>query len=115
MIRYIILIVFILLASTNFSLAFRCGLDLATTGYTKKQVREACAKPSFTEIVCADDEIITIPQKKNKSNKCKKKVEQWHYDCGEGDFIYILTFEKGVLIKETAAGRGHVSSECGIQ
>lgn len=113
MIKYVILIVFFLLTSTDFSFAFRCGLDLATTGYTKKQVREACGKPSFTETVCADDEIIIIPQKKNKSKKCKKKVEQWHYNCGEGDFIYILTFEKGILIKETATGRGHGSSECG--
>ena len=106
MTRYFILSFLFVLVSFNYSFALRCGLDLVTTGYTKKQVLEACGKPSLTETICADDEIIIIPQKKNKSKKCKKKVEQWHYNCGERDFIYILTFEKGILIKETAAGRG---------
>ena len=113
MIRYFILVVFFLMVSANFSLAFRCGLELATTGDSKKQVQKVCGKPSFTETVYEDNKNVLLPQTKKKTKTDKKKVERWRYNCGEGDFIYILTFEKGVLTKETTAGRGHGSSECG--
>lgn len=113
MIRHFILVVFFLLVSTGSSPAFRCGLELVTTGDSKKQVQKVCGKPSLVETACTDDEVIVLSQKKNKAKKCRKKVERWHYNCGEGDFIYILTFEKGVVTKETTAGRGHGSSECG--
>ncbi|HPD55983.1 MAG TPA: DUF2845 domain-containing protein [Smithellaceae bacterium] len=112
MIRYFILVIFFLVVSVSFSLAFRCGLELVTTGDSKKQVQKLCGKPSLVETACADDEVIVLSKKKNKAKKCRKKAELWHYNCGEGDFIYILTFEKGVLTKETTAGRGHGSSEC---
>jgi len=109
---YFSLSVFFLLLSASYSAAFRCGMDPITTGYTKKQVRETCGKPSFTETVCADDEFFIRTHKTKKSKKCIKKVERWRYNCGYGDFIYILTFEKGILTKETTSDRGYGSSEC---
>lgn len=113
--KYFAFTAFLLLICASYSAAFRCGTDLVTSGDTKKKVQSACGKPSLTETVCADDEIIVLSNKKSKTKKCKKKVEQWLYNCGEGDFVYVLTFEKGILIKETTASRGHGSSECGIQ
>ena len=40
------------------------------------------------------------------------KVERWFYNCGEHDFVYILTFEGGVLTKEETKGYGKGRSDC---
>jgi hypothetical protein len=40
------------------------------------------------------------------------KVERWFYNCGEYDFVYILTFEGGVLTKEETKGYGKGRSDC---
>jgi len=49
---------------------------------------------------------------KTKSGKTTKTVEQWTYNCGKDDFIYILTFEGGRLVREETDGRGRGESEC---
>jgi hypothetical protein len=96
--------------------AFRCGSGLVTTGDTKAQVLVTCGKPTSKEKACENSQEYTTAGKYGKikkSRKCGKKVEIWHYNCGDLDFIYALTFKNGILIKETTEGRGKGSSDCG--
>ncbi len=85
--------------------AFRCGSGLVSTGDTKAQVQMTCGKPSLKEKKC-------IENWADKKKKCDKKVEVWYYNCGEGDFVYALTFENNTLIAENTEGRGKGKSEC---
>ncbi|MGD0021710.1 MAG: DUF2845 domain-containing protein [Smithellaceae bacterium] len=60
---------------------------------TKTQVLVTCGKPTSKE-------------------KIGKRVHIWHYNCGDGDFIYALTFENNILKNETTEGRGKGKSNC---
>lgn len=40
------------------------------------------------------------------------QIERWTYNCGEGDYIYILTFEAGTLKLIQSAGRGSGAGGC---
>ncbi|HOW57634.1 MAG TPA: DUF2845 domain-containing protein [Smithellaceae bacterium] len=96
--------------------AFRCGSEMVTTGDTKAQVLAACGKPAFRETVCENNQEYTAQRDKTgrikTKKKCVRKKEVWRYNCGEGDFIYALTFAKDKLIKEETAGRGSGKSGC---
>jgi len=107
-------ILFVFFISVD-SWAFRCGSGLVTAGDTKTQVLVTCGKPASKEKSCENIQKYTTTNeygKVKKSRKCDKKVEIWHYNCGEGDFIYALTFKNGILIKESTEGRGKGSSGC---
>jgi hypothetical protein len=92
--------------------AFHCGDGLVSIGDTKSRVLIECGKPTHKEKVGAKD-IYYNDQRQKKRKKSSKTVEQWAYNCGENDFIYILTFEGGKLIKEETNGRGKGKSQCG--
>jgi hypothetical protein len=95
----IIFIVFlaILFFTTTNSFALRCGNDMVSEGDSKTRVQITCGKPT-TKI--------------KQSRKYHNKIEEWHYNCGDNDFIYKLTFENGILTNETTEGRGKGKSEC---
>ena len=42
----------------------------------------------------------------------KKPTEKWFYNCGENDFIYVLTFEGGILKSEETGSYGKGKSDC---
>ncbi len=97
------------------ALAFRCGNGLVTSGDTKMQVLVTCGKPTSKEKVCEDPQTTIrtdIKGRKIKSKRCSNKVEVWHYNSGENDFIYALTFDDGILKKETTEGQGKGKSDC---
>ena len=96
--------------STGNAWAFRCGSDLVSEGDTKTQVIATCGKPTSKEKSCENRQYTTTTNK--NSRKCGKKLEIWHYNCGEGDFIYALTFENNILTDETTEGRGKGKSKC---
>lgn len=91
--------------SAGETLAFRCGLGLVTSGDTKNKVLMTCGKPSSTGKKC-------IETWTAKKKKCDKKVELWYYNCGDNDFIYVLTFENNILTSENTEGRGRGKSDC---
>lgn len=95
--------------------AFRCGSGLVSSGDTKTSVMVTCGKPTSKETSCANRRASTTTDKNGKikkTKKCDKKVEMWHYNCGDNDFIYALTFENGKLTSETTEGRGKGKSAC---
>jgi hypothetical protein len=87
----------ILFLFTTDSIALRCGTDLVSEGDSKTRVQITCGKQTG---------------KIKQSRKYRKKIEVWHYNCGDEDFIYKLTFENGILINETTEGRGKGKSDC---
>jgi len=116
-------------------LAFRCGDGFVSTGDIKTKVIVECGQPTFKEKVGVKKEtgISTLTRKmdapKNKRHKkgkkkdaslcaqCEetsnKRIEKWYYNCGDNDFIYILTFAGDTLIKEETGGYGKGISNCG--
>ena len=95
--------------------AFRCGADLVSRGDSKTKVQVTCGKPTSKETSCENRQEYTATDKSGKIKKfkkCGKKLEVWHYNCGDNDFIYKLTFENGVLKSENTEGRGKGKSDC---
>ena len=115
-------IAIILFASISFlsfsignALAFRCGSGLVSEGDTKTRVLVTCGKPTTKENSCENNQQYTTLSKHGKvkkHKKCGKKLEVWHYNCGDNDFIYKLTFENGKLADENTEGRGRGKSDC---
>jgi hypothetical protein len=101
--------------------AFRCGDEVVGTGDSKAKVLIKCGKPTFQEKIGAKKSTRTKGQKRGAADKknvydtqhsTTKNVEKWSYNCGKNDFIYVLTFEGGVVVKEDTDGRGRGASEC---
>lgn len=105
------------------SFAFRCGDGFVSVGDSKAKVLSECGKPTSKEKVkvkkgrhyrTAEGE-----KGKNSYNKStylakgkKKPVEKWYFNCGENDFIYVLTFEGGTLKSEETGSYGKGKSDC---
>jgi len=102
-IKIIFTSVIILLFFITNSWAFRCGSGLVGNGDTKTQVLVTCGKPTSKEKSCENRREYTTTDKYGKIRKfkkCGKKLEIWHYNCGDGDFIYALIFENNIVKKE---------------
>ncbi|MCX7817136.1 MAG: DUF2845 domain-containing protein [Syntrophales bacterium] len=95
-------------------LAFRCGSGLVNIGDSKSKVIIECGPPTYKEKVGVTDKTYYSgdPAKRHGKTRKSKTVEQWTYNCGESDFIYLLTFEGGKLVKEETVGRGKGKSQC---
>ncbi len=95
--------------------AFRCGADLVTSGDTRIQVLTTCGKPTSKEKSCEGRSTTARVDKDGKvikSKKCSTPVEIWYYNCGSNDYIYALTFENGILKRESTEGQGKGKSDC---
>ena len=97
----VVIVVMVLFFSVN-GFAFRCGSELVTSGDTRMQVLTTCGKPTSKEKSCEG----------RKSKKCANQAEIWYYNCGDHDYIYALTFENGILKKESTQGQGKGKSDC---
>jgi Protein of unknown function (DUF2845) len=111
MLKCLAVSIIIFLFTTADSWAFRCGSGLISTGDSQAQVLLTCGKPTIKEKSCENQQTNKISTNSKKSKKCNK-VEKWYYNCGQGDFIYVLVFENKILTKEITGGRGKGSSNC---
>ena len=62
----------------------RCGTRLVLVGDSMPQVADKCGEPDFKEIVSGANE---------------RRVEQWYYRRGQGQFDRILTFDGIRLVR----------------
>jgi len=120
--------------------AFRCGEGYVSVGDSKTKVTLECGKPTSKEKVGHKKEVGEQTVKESKEEKkakrmkkdkdkkeskesraalrgeyegtSKKPIEKWYYNCGDNDFIYVLTFEGGKLKKEETEGYGKGKSDC---
>jgi hypothetical protein len=102
--------------------AFRCGSGLVIVGDRTGKVLIECGPPTSKEVAGSkkqgkprQTDRVKKTQKSSESMTYREnsgKVERWFYNCGEHDFVYILTFEGGVLTKEETKGYGKGRSDC---
>ncbi|HOI74594.1 MAG TPA: DUF2845 domain-containing protein [Syntrophales bacterium] len=102
--------------------AFRCngGKGLVSTGDTKTRVTIECGKPDSVERVKSVTRGRFIGGEDPRTGRSHGgvyaeetvSVEKWYYNCGDSDFLYVLTFEGDVMMAEETAGRGKGPSRC---
>jgi len=92
------------------ALALRCGQGVVMIGDAKATVLSECGEPQYRERVGLRES--THRRGGGEHRKTTKTVEEWTYNCGEGDFMYVLTFEGGKLVKEEPVSRGKGKSHC---
>ncbi|MBA4396701.1 MAG: hypothetical protein C0394_04875 [Syntrophus sp. (in: bacteria)] len=101
--------------------AFRCGDEIVGTGDSRAKVLIKCGKPTHKEKGGAKKSTQAKGDKRTAADKrqsyekkqtAEKTVEKWYYNCGKDDFIYVLTFEGGVVTRKDTDGRGRGASEC---
>jgi hypothetical protein len=75
---------------------FRCNNVIFSIGDSKGEIALQCGPPDYEEIV----KLLTIRKYDDKRKAYIKEtveVVDWHYNCGEREFIKILTFRGGRL------------------
>ncbi|MHB9096782.1 MAG: DUF2845 domain-containing protein [Syntrophales bacterium] len=99
--------------------AFRCGSGLVNVGDKTGKVLIECGPPTHKEGVGTKTKGKSTKTAREKAKReqgayqeTSRKVERWFYNCGEHDFIYVLTFAGGVLEKEETEGYGKGKSDC---
>jgi Fe-S-cluster containining protein len=101
--------------------AFRCGDEMVGIGDSNAKVLIKCGKPTHKEKVGVKKSTRTKGEKRGTADNqyvydtkraTTRGVEKWSYNCGKNDFIYVLTFEGGVVTREDTDGRGRGASEC---
>jgi hypothetical protein len=99
--------------------AFRCGSGLVIEGDRTGKVLIECGPPTYKEAGGARTKGKSRTAREQRTSpepathrENSRKVERWVYNCGENDFVYILTFEGGVLTKEETKGYGKGRSDC---
>jgi len=110
----------LLAAVADDGLAFRCGSGLVVQGDRTGKVLVECGPPTSKEVVKAQGSKTSRAASGKKTQKSTApeyrersgKVEQWTYNCGDHDLVYVLTFEGGVLTREETQGHGKGRSDC---
>jgi hypothetical protein len=101
--------------------AFRCGSGLVRVGDTTGKVLMECGPPTYKEGAGAKSKTKSIkttepakakPAERRSPRAASRKAERWFYNCGDHDFLYVLTFAGGVLEKEETQGYGKGKSDC---
>jgi len=112
-----------LLSTSSDCCAFRCGNGVVSVGDSKAKVLSECGKPTSKEKGGSKKKSGQYSKSEKKRDKkstathttVKEKTkpgEKWYYNCGDNDFIYILTFEGGTLKSEETGGYGKGKSDC---
>lgn len=103
--------------------AFRCGSGVVSTGDSKAKVLFECGKPTSKEKAGTKKKAGQHRKTERTRDKERtashttvhaktKPIEKWYYNCGDNDFIYVLTFEGGTLKSEETEGYGKGISHC---
>ena len=97
--------------------AFRCGNDIVSKGDSSAAVTSKCGKPDWQETIKTETKGTYSGggSKVGKYSEVTEKVEKWYYNCGQFDFIYVLTIKAGQLVKIETAGRGSGESRCQLK
>ena len=101
-----------------FASSFRCGQEIVKTGDSSAEVLTRCGKPTFVEEAASikrgagrsakRDTGEGLVFKKGRYTETIQRVENWYYDRGPSEFIYVLTFIGGVLSNIKTEGYGTV-------
>lgn len=99
-----------------FASSFRCGQEIVKTGDSSAEVLTRCGKPTFVEEAASIrrgagrsakyDTREGLVFKKGRFSESTQRVENWYYDRGPSEFVYVLTFIGGVLSNIKTEGYG---------
>ena len=78
---------------------FRCGTDVVQLGDSNYRVLAKCGPPTNTEYIGSN---YNYPMPSGEL----RDIEQWIYNRGATDFVYMLMFRGGALIDISRGGRG---------
>jgi hypothetical protein len=101
--------------STSGDSSFRCGDSIVGIGDTAYQVMSQCGAPDRREFSVLEEKVSGKKKRKTKrvtmvpgkrSDFATTGDEIWHYDCGPGGYVHVLTFSKSRLTSIQTAGRG---------
>jgi hypothetical protein len=100
--------------------AFRCGSGLVKAGDTTGKVLIECGPPTYKEGAgtktkaksAKTEKAKDKPAERKSTRGASRKGERWFYNCGDHDFLYVLTFAGGALEKVETEGYGKGKSDC---
>lgn len=78
---------------------FRCRTDVIQLGDSNYRVMAKCGPPTTREFVGTN---YRYPMPSGEL----RDVEQWIYNRGATDFVYLLMFQGGILVDISRGGRG---------
>ena len=107
----IISVVFSVLLFSNNLYALRCGYALIQTGDTKGSVISNCGKPDNKSQRKVTTELYRRIFGTHKIKTYGKKtvlIDEWTYNFGPNDFVYVLSFDGDTLITIKHTGRGYL-------
>lgn len=95
-----ILLIIVIITAVN-SYAFRCDGEPIGRWDSRAKVLKYCGTPQKTgyKKINIDGRIF--------------HAETWFYNCGEGDFVYAVSFDKNVIVREESDERGTGPNKCG--
>lgn len=111
------LLIFLLLPSSVFALALRCGNKLVDVGDRKIEVVQQCGEPAIIEKWRVESTTATALRSKqypegefsvkDENQEVKTEmIEEWTYNFGPNKFMHFLTFTNGVLTRIEVGERG---------
>jgi len=98
--------------------AFRCNGDIISQGDSTSSVYSKCGKPRWQETVQMTKGGTFGGQVDHRGSfggqysEIIETVEKWYYNCGQFDFVYVLTTKAGQVIKIDTERRGTGKSQC---
>ncbi len=95
-----------LLSSPAFAL--RCGSDLVGEGDIAALVLQRCGEPVHRQ---SWQKELREGVGSSRETRRSVEVEEWTYNFGPSDFVYLLTFENGTLAAIRSTGRGYAKEE----
>lgn len=88
----------------------RCGIDkLACEGDSKFSVISQCGEPTYSEDIGTDT---YGAARRGNVDIAERKIEKLYYDCGNSDFVKILTIRNGKIASITDGERGTGPNRC---
>jgi hypothetical protein len=93
-------VVLLILSFNSNALAFYCGNDIVSRWDKAASVQNKCGNP------------YNIASGIDNSKGYPENIYNWFYNCGEGDFIYLLIINNGIVVKIETVSRGTGKGQC---
>ena len=105
------LIVLVILGSLNNAAALRCENRIVSSGDTSSEVLSKCGAPTVQQTRQEEIEIFEPvfvgPEKVLVARRIPITVEEWTYNFGPHNLLYVLTFQNGRVVDIRTRGYGY--------
>jgi len=99
------------LAASNSTL--RCGGNLLSVDDTKLDAIAKCGRPVLQE-TREEERVVKVydwQQKVSRERRVTVTIDEWTYNFGPGQFIYVVRFENGKVVDVERGGYGYSEEE----